>query len=141
MVYTLLREDGSGAEYTRPKRGATDGHWFVLPHTYWLDGWDRKLSAAEKLMLLIALDQKDGFDISPERTPAWYGISRATAQRGYRGLVEHGILSAEIYHQADPKSPTGWRTSIRYTTLGPWSIASRLKAGKTRKVVEAEREE
>lgn len=132
-TYTLLHEAGTGEPYMRPTL-ADHGNWFTIPHNYWLDGWDRKFNAPEKLMLLIALDQKDGFDISPERAPAWYGLSRNTAQRGYKGLVEHGVLSRDIDYVADPKSPTGWREVIRYTTEGVWSRAARLKAGKTRKV-------
>lgn len=132
--YLLLHEDGSGNTYTRPTtRG--HGNWFTIPHNYWLEGWDLKLSSPEKLMLLIALDQQDGFDISPERVPDWYGLSRNTAQRGYKGLVSNGILDAKTTWVAEPKSPTGWKKVVRYTTVGPWARAARLKAGKSRKLV------
>ncbi len=132
-TYTLLREDGSGDPYLRPTK-AQHGNWFTIPHNYWLDGWDLRLTGPEKLMLLIALDQKDGFDISPERVPDWYGLSRNTAQRGYKGLVESGLLTRETRYPVDPKSPTGRREVILYTTVGVWSRAARLKAGRTRKV-------
>ncbi len=132
--YLLLHEDGSGTLYSRPTT-KDHGNWFTIPHNYWLEGWDLKLSGPEKLMLLIALDQQDGFDISPERVPDWYGLSRNTAQRGYKGLVAHGILDAHATWVAEPKSPNGWKKVVRYTTVGPWARAARLKAGRSRKLV------
>lgn len=131
MRYALLREDGSGDEYTRPTK-ATDGHWFVIPHLYWIDGWDRKLAPAEKLVLLVALDQQAGFNISPQRMPNYYGLSESTAKRGYTGLVGHGILTREDRYAVSAKSPTGWRHDVLYTAAGDWSVEARSKAMRKR---------
>jgi len=132
MIYRLLREDGSGEPYTRPLKGSVDGHWFSIPHVYWRDGFDRSLTVAEKLMLLIALDQKDGFRIPPDRVPSWYGLSESTAKRGYAGLVKAGILARDDRWASDPRSPTGWRQDVHYTTEGLWSHADRKAAMKRR---------
>ena len=47
---TLLREDGSGEDYSRPK-----AKYLQLPHAYWIDGWHSKFSLAAKAALLVAL--------------------------------------------------------------------------------------
>lgn len=131
MVYELLREDGSGDPYTRPTKSA-DGHWFSLPHTYWRDGYDLKLDGAEKLMLLISLDQQDGFRLPPHRVPDWYGLSESTAKRGFAGLLKRGVLSRTDKWEEDAKSPVGWRQDVFYTTEGSWALNARADAMKRR---------
>ena len=132
VTYRLLQEDGSGAAYTRPLKGSVDGHWFSIPHTYWRDGFDLSLSAAEKLMLMVSLDQKDRFRVPTDRVPSWYGLSESTAKRGYAGLVQRGILSREHKWEEDARSPVGWRQDVYYTTEGDWSLAARDAAMKRR---------
>jgi hypothetical protein len=131
MNYLLLDEAGDGGDYTRPTKLA-HGRWFSIPHQYWLDGWDEKLSTAEKVMLLIALDQPDGFAIPYERFSDWYGISASTAKRGLTGLVQRGIIGVRVDFHVSGRSPTGWVEVRSYTTQGIWSKAARDKAMKTR---------
>lgn len=131
MHYLLLDESGHGSEYSRPTKLA-HGRWFSLPHAYWLDGYDGTLSTAEKVMLLIALDQPDGFNLPYERAPQWYGLSASTAKRGLTGLAGRGIISVDSNWVVSGKSPTGWIEVRRYTTLGIWSKSSRDLAMKTR---------
>lgn len=125
--YTLLHESGNGEPYTRP-RSITDGGWVTIPHLYWLDGYDQDLSFPEKLMLLVALDQKPAFELPAARTKEWYGISESTAKRGLSGLVARGILAATKHSEVDPKSPTMYRTVNVYATQGPWTHAARKSA-------------
>lgn len=125
--YHLLNESGDGRPYIRPKT-ESDGTWFSLPHIYWTEGFDNSLTWSEKRVLLVALDQKDGFNIPVARMPQWYGISATAAQEGYTGLVRRGILSASTEYEASPKSPTGWREVKRYTVLAPWSRESHRTA-------------
>lgn len=125
--YVLLNESGSTEPYTRPTKAA-DGNWFGLPHLYWTGEFDAQLSMPEKVMLLISLDQRDGFRLPPDRGLAWYGISESTVRRGLQGLVDRDILWRTTAHEADPKSPTGWKEVHRYTTIGDWSLASRKKS-------------
>jgi len=132
MIYRLLHEDRSGEPYTRPVKGSVDGHWFSIPHVYWREGFDLSLTGPERLMLLIALDQKDGFRIPPDRVPDWYGLSESTAKRGYAGLLQKGILSRDSRWAPDPRSPTGWRQDVFYTTETPWSLDERNAAMKRR---------
>ena len=131
MNYLLLDESGNGAPYERPTKLA-HGRWFSIPHQYWLDGWDAKLTTAEKVMLLIALDQPDGFQIAYERFSDWYGISKSTAKRGLTGLISHGILTARNDFYLSGRSPTGWMELRSYTTQGIWAKAARDEAMKTK---------
>jgi predicted transcriptional regulator len=127
MNYVLLHESGDGTPYKRPKLLA-HGSWFSLPHAYWTDGWDVKLTMAEKVMLLIALDQADGFRLPADRGPQWYGISETTVRRGLQGLVKHGILTRTDVMTADPKSPTGWKNVLYYNHVSPWTYEERKAA-------------
>lgn len=131
MHYLLLDESGDGSEYSRPTKLA-HGRWFSIPHEYWLDGYDSSLSTPEKVMLLIALDQPDGFNLPYERASRWYGLSASTTKRGLTGLVNRGIISVDSDWVVSGKSPTGWIEVRRYTTLGIWSKSSRDRAMKTR---------
>jgi hypothetical protein len=124
MNYILLDEAGDGSPYARPVK-LSDGAWFSIPHFYWTEEFDEQLTFPEKLMLLIALDQPDDFRMPTDQTKAWYGISESTSRRGFNGLVDRGILSQTSTQVADPKAPTGWKTVLRYTTLGPWALSAR----------------
>jgi len=132
MAYVLLREDGSGDEYERPKT-ATDGHWFALPHTYWTLGHVQRLTLAEKAMLLVSLDQLSNFTLPVDRVPAWYGISAATAARGLTGLRRHGLLTYETRWRMDAKSPTGWAEERGYHLLDSFSLAERRAAAREKR--------
>lgn len=120
MPYRLLHEAGTGERYTRPKK-AEDGHWLRLPYSYWREDFDEKLSHAEKLMLLIALDQRDNFTLPFNQSASWYGISESTARRGLRGLESRGLLEKTSSFVPSPRSPNGWAEELRYTLQGPFS--------------------
>lgn len=124
--YFLLHESGDGTAYTRPKT-KDDDRWFTVPYSYWLDGWDEKLSAAEKFMLLIALSSKPNFELPYNRVPTWYGISESTAKRGLTKLAdrEKPVLLRYQRWVPDAASKTLWRTVTSYRLLGVWSGKSR----------------
>lgn len=130
--YTLLNESGGGQAYTRP-RSAAEGAWFSLPHGFWLDGHEQRLELAEKVMLLIAMSSKAGFELPASRAPGWYGVSESTASRGLRGLEQKGYLIVGEHYVPDARSKTMWRTVKSYTLVEPWSAASRRAAMKTRR--------
>ena len=44
-------------------------------------------------MLVIALDQQDGFPLPFNQAANWYGVSESTARRGLRGLEARDLLS------------------------------------------------
>lgn len=127
MAYVLLHEDGTGAEYERPKTGA-DGLWFSLPHTYWTLGHVQRLTLPEKAMLLVSLDQKSRFTLPADRAPSWYGISAATAARGLTGLRQHGLLTYDTRWRLDAKSTTGWAEERGYQLLDSFALSARRAA-------------
>lgn len=127
MQYRLLNEAGDGTPYTRPK-GAADGYWLRLPYSYWLEDFDASLTHPEKLMLLISLDQQDGFKLPFNQSANWYGISETTARRGMRGLEGRGLLTKSSSFVVSPRSPTGWAEEFRYTLQGPFSKKSAAAA-------------
>jgi hypothetical protein len=131
MQYVLLDECGDQSPYVRP-RTAAQGLYFKLPYSYWADGYDITLTLPEKLMLLIGLDQRDGFKLPFNQAKAWYGVSENTARRGLRGLADRGLVTSESTHELSPKSPTGWAEIIRYTMTGPFSSKAIAKAVKSR---------
>lgn len=127
MNYWLLNESGNGEEYLRPKM-LKHGSWFSIPHLYWLDGHDQRLTLPEKAMLLISLDQADDRPLPYHRIPEWYGISKKTAERGLTRLLDGNYLTVRSERVVAPRSHTGWTEIRRYTTVGPWSIKARAAA-------------
>lgn len=115
--------------YTRPGSEAkgTTGY-FVLPHAYWLHGWDRKLSLAGKALLIVHLSATQKTPIltmSYEQADDWYGLSERTAERGIRELRNVGLLGEHGQKVIAHRSPTG--STIRYHRflLGDFSTQSR----------------
>ncbi len=124
MRITLLHEDGSGADYSRPVK-AKDGLWLNLPHEYWTEGWHLKLGARQhpmraKTLLLISLSLADGFYLVQDHSQDWYGLSPDFIGGGLADLRDAGLLDAvEDYEQA-PLSLTGWVRRDKYTLKPPF---------------------
>lgn len=141
------REDGR-ARYTRPGAAeASKGGWprndwyFVLPHEYWNQGWDQRLTLPAKAMLLISLQATSNsttYYLPYDRAPQWYGVSADTAQRGLRALRNEGLLREHFQKITAPLSPTGSTTRTHYTLLGAFSTDARHQLQKaTKKAVRA----
>ena len=119
--YTLLREDGSGHPYDRPKIAFVN-----VPHALWTDGpstsdrWYESLSLPELAFLVIARSNADYFPLPVERGPEYYRISADTLQRGVRGLRERGLLRVEKRPVTAPLAPAGVTIENRYTLLPPF---------------------
>jgi len=111
----LLREDGTGKHYRPP---ASD--YLGLPFAYWRNGWHIELNLAAKAVLLIALSLPDRFPLPPEHAPAWYGISRSTAERGLRALRRHDLLHAVREPMKSPLAPKGYTVRKVYTLREPF---------------------
>jgi hypothetical protein len=126
---TLLREDGTGEPYTRPKQAA-DGVWLTLPYAYWTEGFYKTLTLPAKAMLLIGSSLAHEFVLPQERMPAWYGISADTAARGFDDLRKAGLLTSRDEFVRDHKVPTGWRQVQHHRLLEPFDLASRTAAAK-----------
>jgi hypothetical protein len=121
----LLADDGNGGEYARPAEGrrgqrleAGDPGFFSLPYAYWYDGWHTELSLPGTAMLLIGLSLGNGFQLPYGQMPAWYGISKSTAERGLDELHDQGLLHRELHRRPDPESRSG-RVEVYYYELLP----------------------
>ncbi len=140
---TLLREDGSGQEYTHPgdKDSRMDGRdvYFKVPVALWRLGssndrrWIRELSVPELAMLLISLSLNDSFRLPVENVPDWYGVSADTAQRGLSGLRSCKLLDVDTRTKTAPLSPTGFTTEHRYTLQAPFGPTGRLQQHRRRR--------
>jgi hypothetical protein len=116
---TLLREDGSGEPYTRPGKGNSD-RFLRLPHAFWRDGWHERLDLPATAMLLVALHEKNNFELPAERVPEWYGWSADTAERGLATLEQLGLLTHTTRLKKAPLSPTGLTKVNRYLLQEPF---------------------
>jgi hypothetical protein len=116
---TLLREDGSGQPYTRPGKDNSDP-FLRLPHCFWRDGWHERLDLPATAMLLVALHEKNLFELPTERVPVWYGWSADTAERGLAALEQLGLLTHKIRLKKAPLSPTGLTRVNRYLLHPPF---------------------
>ena len=123
--FTLLREDGSGDPYTRPK--GESNRFIQVPHELWTDGppggssrWFEDLSLPELSFLIIARSNLNFFALPVERGPAYYGISADTLSRGYRGLRDKNLLEVQMKRIVAPLAPEGYTYENRYTLKPPF---------------------
>jgi len=128
----LLREDGSGGDYSHPGQ---EGRYFRLPTALWLSGppdggsrWFEVLDLPALVMLLVSSTLKAGFAMPAERAPEWYGFSADTAQRGFVSLRERGILNVRRQYRTAPLSALGYTYVNRYTLEKPFG---HRRAGQT----------
>jgi hypothetical protein len=128
----LLKEDGSGEPFERPRRDLPGDWWFQLPHAYWLEGYYKTLRLPAKVMLLIALSLADGFPLPYDRAPDWFGVSSDSAEEGLRELRAAGLLGVDRNWIEAPRSPTGWTEQLLYTLQGSFSRAERTRASRIR---------
>lgn len=133
-IITPLREDGSGAPWSKPgllqpeSPNESDGY-FTVPHEYWTEGYIDRLRLPGKAMLLIMLKETQGkppFEMAVERAQQWYGISERTAERGYAELNAEKLLDVHIQRQASPRLPKGLLRERYYRALrDPFSTVRR----------------
>lgn len=122
----VLREDGSGAEYTNP--GADREPHFKLPHAFWTQQHYRELTLPGIATLLIALSLPDDFILPYAKAKPWYGIGTDTLARGIHQLTDLGVLKSRDEWMINAKAKTGYQSQRHYTLTGPYS--SRLRASK-----------
>jgi hypothetical protein len=115
---TLLLEDGSGDPFTR--LGGRADPYLRIPLEYWRDGWYRQMDLPTKAILLIALGQRDDFNLPSGWVFRWYGLSPDTAERGLTKLRELGLLDRQFHYKAAPLTAQGWTKEYTYTLKPPF---------------------
>lgn len=109
----LLREDGSGEEYTRPGKDGDTSAYFQLPHRFWLEGYAERLTLPGLSMLLVLLAglsrRVTGVkNLRLEMMPDWYGFSADTTARGIKELEQEGLVTVSKERIKAPLAPYGW---------------------------------
>lgn len=113
----ILKEDGSKNKYTPPNPVEP---YFQIPLEYWLNDHYLSLGMAGIAMLLIALGERDEFELPVARVHDYYGISSETADRGYEELVRAGLIGFDLDWVTDPMHPDGRRVAKRWHLLKPY---------------------
>nr|WP_185907300.1 hypothetical protein [Streptomyces sp. WAC04770] len=72
---TLLREDGTGIAYDRPKGDTEESQFLQSPTTFWTHGRDKKLSLPGLALFLVVAREKHWATFPAEWAPQWYGGS------------------------------------------------------------------
>lgn len=124
LSVTLLQEDGSGTDRTRPT-----GHFFTLPRSFFLEEWHDKLSMHATVALLIALKQSymtEWFPMPAERAAIWFGISADTIRRGFAELRDdHHLVESRLHEEANVRARGGKVRINQYRTIGPFERTRR----------------
>jgi hypothetical protein len=113
----ILKEDGSGSKYTPPS-GAEP--YFQLPLEYWLSDHYLTLGMPGTAMLLIALGEREEFELPVAVVPAYYGISAETADRGFEELVRASLIAFDRHWVTDAMDPDGRRMAKRWQLQEPY---------------------
>jgi len=137
-VITLLREDGSGRDYSLPSAPAKDRRYFQVPDSLW-EGRLQRMTAPGLAMLLVLLAEpassRDGMWWSVENFPQWYGLSASMRAKGTNELEAMGLLHVSKRKLDTPKGGNGdERDRVRniYRLLNPAAFPPRGVALKGR---------
>ena len=125
---TMLREDGSGEPYAYPDPDRREDRYLRLPFAFWTEGWYQRLSLPAMAMLLVLLAEKDDVVLPIDRVPEWYGISRASAQRGLEELRQQGLAELRIEQRIEPLAPEGYTFERHHRLVGPFVRPKRAAA-------------
>lgn len=145
ITATLLREDGSGEPYDRPRGETEENRFLQIPATFWTKGYDEALDLPGLALLLVVAREKNWSPFPAEKAREWYGWSADTHERGLKKLLELGLVERREEYKKAPLSPLGvtmayqyQRTAIirprkpRKQTATPTAVASTTKrAAKT----------
>lgn len=114
VAVTLLREDGHGADYTRPTGNEVEDRFLRLAATFWTKGVDQEVSLPGLAMLLVVAKERPWSEYPPDRMDEWYGWSADTTQRGLKNLLELGLVERRERYRTAPLSPTGSTLIYQY---------------------------
>ena len=130
---TLLREDGTGGEWTHPGIDRDPIGYFSVPRVYWLNGFADTLSLPGKAMLMIMLaETNEPTATTLTHTHAqfsrYFGPSESTVKRGLNDLRDHDILGERWDKRPARRSATGETQVGHYWLKAPFSTPSRQRA-------------
>lgn len=129
-----LLEDGSGQPWTAPIGQDEDPelkHYMAVPHALFSDEVLDRLHLPGLAVLLVCLKETTStsvFSVSVERFAPWYGISERSAERGYRELVDAGLLRVHRQLVRDSRMPRGVKARYHRALLGPFGTQARRDA-------------
>jgi len=121
---TLCWEDGSGRSYVHPDYDGSP--CLELNHSYWREGYYKRLTVPGKAVTLIALTLGDWFALPTRRGPEWYGISRSTLERGFKNAYESAVLGTRYSLKQAPSAPMGYTKQNHYILLPPFGPCGRV---------------
>lgn len=127
ITVTLLREDGSGAPYTRPKTKSEP--YLKIPYAFWREGHAAKLKLPGLALAVIACSLADWFRLPHEKGPSWYGIGSSTVERGLRELRRGDLLERRYIWRKTSLSDTGWTKDMRYRLRPPLGPVGHVAKG------------
>lgn len=135
VTVTLLREDGTGDPYTRPK--TADDKYLKIPYGFWLDGHAAKLKLPGQALTVIACSLADWFPLPFDKGPAWYGIGSSTVERGLRELRRADLIEQHYTWRQTSLSDTGWTKDMRYRLKPPLGPLGRVAKGTPQELLAA----
>jgi hypothetical protein len=111
---TLLREDGTGKAYDRPKGDNEENRFLQIPTTFWTQGRDEKLSLPGLALFLVVAREKHWATFPAEWARQWYGWSPDTHERGLKQLVELEFVQTRAFKKKAPLAPLGFTIAHQY---------------------------
>lgn len=129
----ILREDGSGEPYRHPGDPAGREGYFQLPFEFWTQRWHKRLDLPAITMLLILLSLPEDPRLPVEQVKPWYGVSRATAERGLAQLRREDIVVSHWVQKPDPLSPEGYRLDLHHRLKKPFATRPRQSGAEAKK--------
>lgn len=116
----LLREDGSGEPYEHPGDPTQRHGYLQLPFAFWTERWHERLDLPAIAMLLILLSLPEDPRLPVDQVPHWYGVSRATAERGLAQLRGEGLVESHWVQRPDALAAEGFRWDLHHRLTPPF---------------------
>ncbi|MEV3959252.1 hypothetical protein [Streptomyces albogriseolus] len=114
ITVTLLREDGSGQPYDRPRGDTEDNLFLQIPATFWTKGYDEQLDLPALALLLVVAREKNWSAFPAEKAPEWYGWSADTHERGLKKLLDLELVERREHCTKAPLAPMGVTMTYQY---------------------------
>ncbi|MFE5114075.1 hypothetical protein [Streptomyces sp. NPDC056663] len=114
ITVTLLREDGSGKAYDRPRGESEEERFLQIPAACWTKGYDEQIDLPGLALLLTVAREKPWSTFPAEKAPEWYGWSPDTHERGLKKLLALGLVEGREHFTKAPLAPNGFTMAYQY---------------------------